>query len=596
MLAVDIETYDPDLQSKGPGALRKNGHIIGIGVYSPYDQGYYRPDDPFIKGILANSMCKIFHNATYDLQWLYSYGFKVNGRIEDTLLRAACIDPNEKHNKLDVCCKRYGVVGKNFEATVEKWWSEHKQPWDKRTCWQAADDIPFDVWSDYCIQDCKATYNLFEVQERFISTYKLERVCDLERRLIPVTMRMLQNGVRVDKEGLKKVQEDFAWKIGELEEEVSFKTGITNVNSAPQIRAYFEDELGLQSPIKTATGNNSWDKWALKGLDNPVADMICDLRSKKTIYSTFLAGSLADDWNGRVYTQLYQTGRDEGGTITGRYSSANPNLQNIPSDDEKGGDEIRALFLPDEGTLLGAFDYKQIEYRLFAHYAIAYEAPGYEALRKAMSIGTDYHLFVQKLLKWVYDDEKRTKHMRKITKTLNFGVLYGQGAEKMYQRNMRLLIPNKGQTKRQYVDWVRYQYFDSLPFVRYTCKKIESSAKIQGYVRSIDGRRHPTEYAKAYKSVNKLIQGGAAGILKEGLVEAEEAGIWDVLSLHLTVHDENVFSIPRSKVGVEACQELRNCMVGKRAYNAPMDVDMEVGANWGEVSSENWCRLIEEVM
>jgi DNA polymerase-1 len=305
--------------------------------------------------------------------------------------------------------------------------------------------------------------------------------------------------------------------------------------------------------------------------------------------TTFLQGGLQRHYNGRLHGHLYPTNRDEGGTITGRFSSAHPNLQNIPSKDSDDpedlffGKAMRRLFLPDEGCLLGAFDYKQIEYALFSHFAIREQAPGSRELKRALHEGKDYHQWVLDMIGW-------DKSMRKIAKTLNFGVLYGMGKEKCKRTNFKTFAPciPKNQTLDQYVDWVYDTYHSSLPFVRYTCNKIKEVASNRGYVISLGKRRHLTEHGKEYKSPNKLVQGSAADLLKEGLVEAEEAGVWDVLPIHLTVHDENLFSIPQSKIGLEACRELEQCMITKGVYEVPIRVDTEIGDNWMDVSKERY--------
>lgn len=570
MFVVDIETKDPYLNASSPH--RTEGFITGVAIkdLNTGSTGYYEPTSQYVSDVLKSSEPKIFHNCLYDIPWLkFRYGHIVNGRIWDTMVREALCDPTAKTYKLDVCCKKRGIAGKATE--IEDWWKERGM---KGNVKEHMDEVPFKVQAEYAIQDVNATGQLFLAQK------PPEKIDLIESDLIPVIVRMLGNGVRIDEAKRDAVMRDWQDRLGELEDDLTVKYGICNISQTSQIARFFHEE-GIKSPGLTATGGESWDKRALDAIDHPVAEMIIKARSMKTVLRTFLEGGLQQTVNGRLYTSFFQTGRDEGGTITGRFSSANPNLQNIPSADDKGGTELRSLFIPEDGCLLGAFDYKQIEYRLLAHYAIKLQCPGYEKLRKAMWDGVDYHAMVSDMLGWGSD-------MRKIVKTLNFGVVYGMGKNTMKVVYRKHFKPPVGQSLESYVDWVFDTYFNKMTFVRPTCQQIQNRAKNTGFVISVGGRKHETEYGKEYKSVNKLIQGSAADILKIGLVNAEKAGVWDVLKLHLTVHDENVFSCPRTTRGKEAMEELVKCMMTEEELEVPLPVDTEVGPDWGHCSVEGF--------
>jgi DNA polymerase-1 len=571
MIAVDIETVDPLLSTKGDGSIRKDGKITGVAFYDGTRALYLRPDDPRVSELLSSSETKVFHNGVYDLAWLQSYGFTVNGKWEDTLTRASLINPDANAFSLDHCAKRLGLAGKNKESTIEQWGKDH----GIKNIIKHMDQVPFEVQAEYAKQDVMTTYQLFERQQNWITSKKLQGINDVEAKVLKVIMRMKKNGIAINEPARDRLIEEWEDRIADLEDDLVFEAGIVNTNASAQIEYFFHSE-GIKSPFLTEKGNESWDKTALDAIDHPVAKKIKDIKHLKTLMQTFLKGGLQDTVNGRIHTTLYPTHRDEGGTITGRLSSAHPNLQNIPASGAEGK-AIRSLFIPEEGCLFGAFDYTQIEYRLFAHYAIMLQSVGYKELQSAMANGKDYHQHVMDMLGW-------PSEMRKLAKTLNFGVLYGMGKAKCIKQNRRLFKPNVGQTVEQYADWVYETYFRTLPFVKPTCNTIQDIALNQGYVRSIGGRLHVTEMGRAYKSVNKLIQGGAADILKIGLVEAEEKGLWDVLTLHLTVHDENDFSIPQTKEGMEAAKELERCMQTSLSLNVPIGIDMETGTNWGNVA------------
>jgi DNA polymerase-1 len=590
VIAVDIETKEnKDLKQHGDGSVKKDGQITCVSVYDGKKATSYRVDDIELKNILASNTPKIFHNGIYDLSWLtIGYDLKVNGMVRDTLTRASLIEPTVNSYTLDSCCLRANIQGKNYNDTIDSWWKDHGD--GKSKAIKNMDKIPFEIQARYAEQDVKATWDLFNYQEKKIKELKLEKIEELEAKLIPVVMRMKRNGIRIDVDGLNKMEDDWKWHIFELEDSLIAEAGIVNVDSPKQIRHFFHEQ-GIHSPFKTPTGNESFDKDALNAIDHPVAQQIVKLRSLRTILTTFLQGGLQEHYNGRVHGSFYPTNRDEGGTITGRFSSAHPNMQNIPSRDsddasnEYYGKALRRLFLPEDGMLLGTFDYRQIEYVLFAHFAISIQAPGWKQLQQALIDGADYHNFVLDMLRW-------EPKMRKIAKTLNFGVLYGMGKNKCKVTNYRLFKPPDNHTIDSYVDWVYDTYFKLLTFVRPTCEDIRRVARNRGYVISLGGRRHITERGFEYKSVNKLVQGSAADVLKMGLVEAEEAGVWDILPLHLTVHDENIFSIPRSKIGVEAVRELERCMVTSQVYKVPIRIDTEVGPNWLDASLEGYEKLL----
>jgi DNA polymerase I-like protein with 3'-5' exonuclease and polymerase domains len=589
MIAIDIETKDPNLKTKGDGSVRGDGFITSVAVARGCKTSCFHIDDPELHEILASDEDKVFHNAQYDLSWLtIGYGLEVKGKIHDTLTRQSLIEPAANAYSLDDCCLRMHVEGKNYEDTVEKWWRDHGDAKGKAI--HNMDKIPFDIQARYAEQDALATLQLYARQEDKLTQLNLHKIADIERRLIPVVMRMKKNGVRIDEEARAKMAEDWQWRIIELEDDLILQSGIINTGSPAQVAHFFHNE-GIRSPMVTEKGNESWDKDALNAINHPVAEKIVQIRALKTIYNTFLMGGLTQTIKGRLHTTFYPTNRDEGGTITGRFSSAHPNLQNIPSndDEDKGGVELRKLFIPEEDHYLAAFDYKQIEYRLFAHFAIGLQAPGWQELEKAMAQGYDYHKWVLNMMGW-------GDRYRKIAKTLNFGVLYGMGKAKCKKSNYKMFdkARGEGQSVDEFVDWVYDTYFKTLAFVKPACRQIQTVASKRGYVTSLGGRRHDTEFGKEYKSVNKLVQGSAADILKIGLVEAEEAGVWDVLPLHLTVHDENVVSVPRTRIGREALMEMKRCMITSGTYKVPIDVDTTLGTNWFDADNEQYRRFMDE--
>lgn len=597
MVAVDIETYDPHLKKWGPGSIRKDGHIIGIGIYSPKAQGFFRPDDPRVRDILANNDVKIFHNGVYDLDWLVNgAGIKVNGRCEDTMTRETLLDAYAFSYSLDACCLRRGVKGKNKGETIDEYW---KQVGGKGKAIEHLNEIPFNIIVKYCIQDCKATYDLFQAQQPLLEAQNLLKANDIEVRLYPLLMDMKKNGFRLNTKGLFALSDKFSSEyeegIKELERKYGFAEGTLSLNAASDLYKIWKQE-GI--PIEyTSTGKPSFAANVLDECTHPVAQTIKHLKGLIKTQSFF--DSWVDlEYNQHLYPCFYPAKRDIGGTVTGRWSSANPNLQQVPAREDKHGTEIRSLFIPEDNCYLGAFDYKQIEYRVFTHFA---QGPGAkEAQDRYWKENTDYHQMVQEMMGWVTGDKKKDKEFRHITKNLNFGSLYGMGPKSFAERFRNPLLmahPNADPNDLVLLATsLMNEYFAKVTFVKPTCNAIMNVGQKRGYVKTLSGRRQrmPLDNG-SYKLINYLIQGSAADILKKGLVDAWEKGVFNVLKLHATVHDESVFSLPKTKEGYEACVEFYNCLTRAYDLKIPLGVDTEIGNDWGHCDMDTWEKFKEEM-
>lgn len=591
LAAIDIETCDPHLKEWGPGAIRKDGHIIGIGCYSPelsVDE-FFRPDSPKIREILADpSITKIFHNGVYDLDWIM-HGpdqIEVNGRCEDTMTRETLLDSYAFSFSLDASCSRRGVTGKNKGETIDEYW---RQIGGKGKAIEHLDDIPFGIVGKYCRQDCKATYDLFQAQQPLLEKEDLLRANDIEVRLYPLLMDMRKNGFRINMAELFKLSDQFSAEyengMNELETTYDFVPGTLSLNSAKDLYKIWKQE-GL--PIEyTETGKPSFAAAVLDDCRHPVAAKIKHLKGLIKTQSFF------DSWvdlaqDSHLYPSFFPAKRDDGGTVTGRWSSQNPNLQQVPAREDKHGKEIRSLFIPEEGCLLGAFDYKQIEYRVFTHFA---SGEGAEAAQRQFNENpnTDYHQMTIDLMGWG-DLGKEGRHL---AKNLNFGSIYGLGPKSFAVKFKQNLLHNHPERDPDNLFPVAQslmnEYFRKVPFVKPTCNKIMEVGQKRGYVKTLSGRRQRMPLDKgAYKLINYLIQGSASDILKKGVVEAWEKGVFKVLKLHAQVHDEIVFSIPRTKEGYEACKTLYECMAYAYPTKIPLGVDTEIGPDWGHCDMKIW--------
>ena len=598
--AVDIETDDPQLKVWGPGSIRKNGEILGTGCYCPdldIDE-YFEPRAPRLLEVLANpDIIKVFHNGVYDLDWIINgYGIKVNGRCEDTMTRETLLDSYAFSYSLDACCQRRGVEGKNKGDTIDAWWAEHG---GKGKAVEHLKEIPRPIQGKYCRQDCKATYYLYLAQQPLLEAQNLVNANDIECRLYPLLMQMKGNGFRIDTPHLLTLadmfDEEYETGITELEHKYGFAPETLSLNSANDIEKMWRAE---HLPIEyTATGKPSFAAAVLENSPHPLAEKIQHLRGLIKTQS-FLNSWVDFTINGHIHPCFYPAKRDEGGTVTGRWSSQNPNLQQVPARLEKHGKEIRSLFIPEEGCKLGAFDYKQIEYRTFIHFAVG---PGADEAREEFHRhDVDYHQMVQEMMGWVTGDKDKDKEYRHITKNLNFGSIYCMGARSFAKKFRIPLLKAHPDADPDNLfplaDSLMKAYKRKIPFVDPTCRLIMQTGERRGYVRTLSGRRQRMpDDGGSYKLVNYLIQGSAADLLKKGLVDAWDQGVFNELKLHAQVHDEVVFSIPNTKAGYEACVTLQECMKNSYKLKIPLGVDTEIGPDWGHCDMDNWEAFKNEV-
>lgn len=595
--AIDIETKDPHLKDWGPGSIRKDGKIIGIGCYCP-DKGideFFHPEDTQIKDLLRDpSIGKIFHNGVYDIDWIVNgEGLDIAGPCEDTMTRETLLDSYAFSYSLDACCKRHGIEGKNKGQTIDEYW---KQVGGRGKAIEHLDEIPFTLVGKYCKQDCKATYELFQAQHSLLVQQDLLRANDIEVRLYPILMHMRKNGFRLDMSNLFSLGNQFSneYETGlkELEDTYGFVEGTLSLNAANDLYKIWKQE-GL--PIEyTSTGKPSFAAAVLDDCPHPVAHKI------KHLKGLIKTQSFLDSWvdlaiQDHLYPSFFPAKRDDGGTVTGRWSSQNPNLQQVPAREDKHGKEIRSLFIPEEGCYLGAFDYKQIEYRVFTHFA---SGEGAVEAQKHFNEdpNTDYHQMTIDLMGW-NDLGKEGRHL---AKNLNFGSIYGLGPKSFATKFKQNLLHNHPERDPDNLFPVAQslmnEYFAKVPFVKPTCTKIMEVGQRRGYVKTLSGRRQRMPLDKGtYKLINYLIQGSAADILKKGLVDAWDAGVFTVLKLHATVHDESVFSIPRTREGLEACEHFYKCLANAYKLKIPLGVDTEIGPDWGHCNEDNWKSFKSEV-
>ena len=634
LIAMDVETYGNYLTDTDARILCCGAH--GEGIHKVFDF-----DDPNqVKeccDIVADpNIDIIWHNCLFDNGWFHDkYNTVPRGIIHDTMTRAALIDERQSMG-LDDNCKRMGVKGKNKSETIEAWFEDWQNTmkgcakglkkglitddnqvlntedgetyqlsdaeleclisgkwkgsvWDNSLLlWQEAPEFKQKMM-EYNQQDCVATYELYLAQEKFMKP--VQHVYELECRLIPILLRMKKVGIRFDQKRAGELIEKVAAKEQEVEKKLFDVYGITGemINSPKQLGVRM-NEMGIESPVRTKTGNQSWAEGALVRIHHPVTPLIFEYKNYHAILSKFLLGSLSKSVvNGRIHCTFLPMLREEGGTVTGRFSCRDPNLQQIPARNKGHGEDfsqdMRSLFLPEEGMMLAAMDYSQIEAVLLAHFAQGQQA---EWFRDQMRAGADLHNIVMGMTGITY---------RPVVKTFNYGCIYGMGWQTAMEKNYVLfekLASGEGKDIESFTKEIYYNYHKKFPVVKDTMAWAQDVARTYGYVDTMGGRRlhKPTpQYDPVtgkindylYKMLNKLIQGTAADILKQALITADEAGIYDVLTLHLLVHDEQVNSVPFTKEGTEAAVELQHIMgnVYKEQLLVPIKAECELGPDWG---------------
>ena len=638
LIAMDVETYGNYLTDPDARILCCGAH--GEGIHKVFDF-----DDPNqVKeccDIVADpNIDIIWHNCLFDNGWFHDkYNTVPRGIIHDTMTRAALIDERQSMG-LDDNCKRMGVKGKNKSETIEAWFEDWQTTmkgcakglkkglitddnqvlntddgetyqlsdaeleclisgkwknsvWDNSLMlWQEAPEFKQKMM-EYNQQDCVATYELYFAQEKFMGP--VQHVYELECKLIPILLRMKKVGIRFDQKRAGELIEKVAAKEQEVEKKLWDTYGITGemINSSKQLGARM-NEMGIESPVRTKNGNQSWAEGALVRIHHPVTPLIFEYKNYHAILSKFLLGSLSKSVvNGRIHCTFLPMLREEGGTVTGRFSCRDPNLQQIPARNKGHGEDfsqdMRSLFLPEEGMMLAAMDYSQIEAVLLAHFA---QGPQAEWFREQMRAGADLHNIVMGMTGITY---------RPVVKTFNYGCIYGMGWQTAMEKNYVLfekLARSEGKDIESFTKEIYYNYHKKFPVVKDTMQWAQNIARAHGYIDTMGGRRlhKPTpQYDPVtgkindylYKMLNKLIQGTAADILKQALITADEAGIYDVLTLHLLVHDEQVNSVPFTKEGTEAAVELQRIMgsVYKEQLLVPIKAECELGPNWGYWSS-----------
>ena len=631
-IAIDLETKDPELTTRGSGALVDKGNIVGVAVAVPGWKGYYpfghEPDTgeansfdehrvmSWVKEICALPATKIFHNAMYDICWLRAYGVKINGRIVDTMVMASLLDENRFSYALNSVSHDY--LHEIKEETLLKAEAGDRGLNAKSELWK----LPAMYVGAYAERDAELTLKLFNKLDLEIKNKNLSKIFELETQLFPCLIDMKVKGVRVDVQKAHKLKQQLASEEKQLLLEIKKETGIdTQIWAARSIAKVF-GKLKLSYRRTEKTEAPSFTKNFLSEHKHPIVNKIAKAREINKAHTTFIDTIIKYEHKGRIHADINPIRGAGGGTVTGRFSYANPNLQQIPARNKQLGPKIRSLFIPEEGCKWGCFDYSQQEPRLVVHYAaksnfISKEESVIAIVEKFKEESVDFHQLVADMA-----------HIeREQAKTINLGLFYGMGKAKL---QAELELETKSEAEKLFDT-----YHENVPFVKALMDSTTSDAAKTGYIRTFGGRQcnfpkweinefrrgklsttgtrieieelyikqYKEKFPKAteekiklikeelkkedqklikraftYKALNKLIQGSAADMTKTAMLNLYKEGI----IAHILIHDELDISVPKDeeeKRSKKIIEIMRNAVKLK----VPNKIDYESGETWGNI-------------
>ena len=589
-IAIDLETKDPDLVKMGSGSVSKNGDVVGVAVAVKGWKGYFpiahegggNMDRSMVlkwfQAVLNTDADKIFHNAMYDVCWIKSLGLTIQGKIVDTMIASALVDENQMRYDLTSCSRRYIGQGKDEAALYEaakSWGVDAKAEMYK---------LPAMYVGDYAEKDAEITLELWQELKKEIIHQDISSIFNLETELFPCLVDMRFLGVRVDVESAQQLKQQLLEQEKELLQKIKKETQVdVQIWAARSIEKVFQ-KLSLPYERTEKTSSPSFTKNFLSNHPHPLVKLITQAREINKAHTTFIDTILKHSYKGRIHAEINQLRSDNGGTVTGRFSYSNPNLQQIPARNKDLGPRIRSLFIPEEGHRWGCFDYNQQEPRLVVHYASLQNLMGIDEVLDSYQKGeADFHSIVSEM----------AGIPRSQAKTINLGLFYGMGKNKL-QAELG--------TNKQDAEDLFAKYHSRVPFVKQLMNAVMQRAQDSGRIRTLLGRLcrfhlwEPNQFgihkplphddalaehgpgirrAYTYKALNRLIQGSAADMTKQAMIDLHAEGIIP----HLQVHDELDISIQNKK----EAEKIREIMESTVTLEVPNKVDYEFGKNWGEI-------------
>ena len=595
-IAIDLETRDENMKTLGTGWARRDGEIVGIAVAAGSFKGYYPVNHQgggnlprskvfkWIQEVLKTDAAKIMHNAQYDLGWIRSMGWEVKGPIIDTMVTAALVDENRRSYSLNnLSIEMLGEMKSETELKEE---AAQRGLDAKAELWK----MPAMAVGFYAEQDAVLTLKLWHHLKTFVKKEQLQTIWNLEMELLPILIQMREVGIRIDLDKAEILKKQFKTLESSLITEIKKLSGIAvDIWAARSVAKAF-DAVGIKYDLTEKSKAPSFTTNWLTNNEHPLAKLIREAREVNKLHSTFIDSFLRFSHKGRIHAEINQLRSDTGGTVSGRLSYSNPNLQQIPARNKEYGKLIRGLFLPEEGCKWGSFDYSQQEPRLVVHYAATTDKKlgglaGADVLIKAYKEDdADFHQVVADMA-----NIPRTQ-----AKTINLGIFYGMGQAKLAKQLGITVEEAKA---------ILAEYNSKVPFVKQLANRVQKQASETGAVKTIGGRKcrfnlyEPKSYglflaltekeyimehgslssarrAMTYKALNRLIQGSAADQVKIAMINCYKAGHIPMLQ----IHDELCFNIESESDE----KNIINVMENSVELEVPNKVDVSIGDNWGE--------------
>ena len=600
-IAIDVETRDPNLKSNGPGWPTGDGEVVGYAIAVDGWSGYIpvghlgggnldkRIVNKWLKKVFECPADKIMHNAQYDLGWIRQMGFQVNGRVIDTMVVASLLDENRFSFSLNALAYEHLNKVKSEKELVAAAREFGVDP--KAEMWK----MPAMYVGPYAEGDAELTLELWNYLSGQLHKQDLWQIANLELDLLPCLVDMTMRGVRVDTDRVERTKDYLLKKEKEVLKQIKHITGSNVEIWAAQSLAKAFDKQGIYYP-KTEKGSPSFTKSFLSDSEEPLAKLVVQARNLNKTSGTFINTIMKHcHKDGRIHSHINQIRSDDGGTVSGRISMNNPNLQQIPARDPEIGPMIRSLFLPEEGDQWAAIDFSQQEPRILVHYASVYGKSRGIPLKGADEFvdgytnnpDTDFHTMVAEM----------AGIGRKQAKTINLGMMYGMGVNKLAGELGIETDEAKALIK---------QYHERVPFVKGLMTGVQNrlnERSSEGSLRSILGRKcrfdlwepdtfamnkalpykeavdayGPTTRLKrayTYKALNRLIQASAADMTKQAMVNLYKAGHLPLVQ----IHDEIAMSVK----SVDEAKNIAYIMETAVPLEVPSKCDVEVGPSWGE--------------
>jgi len=574
-VVIDVETNGLDW---------KHNHIVGyVFTFGPTpEESFYIPvrhatgpnfEPTSVRNMIISHQTRprhwIGHNLAFDLGFFHKEGIELVGTFEDTMINAALLDEFRRSFSLESCAYEAGVQAKLADEIKQHIETTFGQSFGKNYMgqyWKLPADDKTAI--DYATGDGTTTWQLAEMQAEWIDDQQLDVVHGVECKLIPVLNRMTMRGIRVDEERLHKLKAIMEKRIVNANHDLGREL---NVNSGAQIRKYLEDHNVTDWPT-TPAGNPSFPEEFL--LSNEPGRKIIKVRKAKRMLDAFIQPIIDRHlYKGRIHSTFNQLRGDEYGTVTGRLSSSNPNLQQVPKRDVGNGVLFRSIFVPDEGMVWGSADYSQCEPRLLAHYSkCKVLIDGY-----TQTPSIDAHTAVA----------QAANIDRQSGKRLNQALLTGAGNKKAA---MMLGKPMDEAMK------IVNDYFKAMPEIKALQRVAADAMKERGFVRSILGRRSRLEGdGFEYKAVNRLLQCSNADMIKLSMVKLDELHR-EVGGINMinNVHDSIDFQYREDRH--DAYEQSLRIMCDFPQIKVPIEVDDDSGPDWAWASygEKDWRKVMTE--